>query len=34
MKMELFDIKSNTLADDTTMAFPGIHALLGCDSKV
>ena len=31
-KAELFDIKSNTLGPDIAMAFPGIHALSGCDS--
>ena len=31
-KVELFDIKSNTLGHDIAMAFPGIHALSGCDS--
>ena len=31
-KVERFDIKSNTLHDDIAMAFPGIHALWGCDS--
>ena len=31
-KVELFDIKLNTLGDDIAMAFPGIHALSGCDS--
>ena len=30
-KVELFDIKSNTLGDDIAMAFPGIHALSRCD---
>ena len=31
-KVELFDIKSNTLGDDIAMAFPGIQALSRCDS--
>ena len=30
VKVELFDIKSNTLGDDIAMAFPVIRALLGC----
>ena len=32
VKVGRFDIKSNTLDDDIAMAFPGIHALSGCDS--
>ena len=32
IKLELFDIKSNTLGDDIAMAFPGIHASSECDS--
>ena len=31
-KLELLDIKSNTLGDDIAMTFPRIHALSGCDS--
>ena len=31
-KVELFDIKSNTLGDDIATAFPGIQALSRCDS--